>query len=314
LQVAVASALEQTYGNVEVIVVDDCSPKHAASDALTKYASAPNLKVIRHEQNLGLGGSRNTGARASTGEFIAPLDGDDYLAPNFVEKLLAQCQPGISGACSSVQNFGDLDVVAGLPPQLHLAMCSMAIPSTFIYRREMFDALGGYLQVPKPSDTPAPDSPLARLNESQRACIRVYPDAEYWVRLLSAGHKIAYLDEPLYFYRKFEGSLSATRMLDQLPTLAALHPDLYNEHIGKILRLQEEKYWQAKAEMKVMEDGFKQMQKYYTELKRDYESLASVHHELTVSRSWTLASKLMQTSALLKRIAQPAAATDPVQH
>ena len=78
---AIQSALGQSYGNVEVIVVDDGSTDDPAR-ILEQYGSS--IKVVSQE-NKGLAGARNTGIRHSTGEYLQFLDADDILYPNKIE-------------------------------------------------------------------------------------------------------------------------------------------------------------------------------------------------------------------------------------
>jgi hypothetical protein len=71
----IRSVLEQTYTNLEAIVVDDCSPDHSAE--VVKSFADPRLRYIRHDQNRMLAAARNTGMRAANGELFALLDADD---------------------------------------------------------------------------------------------------------------------------------------------------------------------------------------------------------------------------------------------
>lgn len=80
---AVASCLDQTHRDVEVIVVDDGSTD-ATAQVLEGFGSS--IRVI-HQRNGGLAAARNTGARAATGEFVAWMDGDDIAMPG---RLLVQ--------------------------------------------------------------------------------------------------------------------------------------------------------------------------------------------------------------------------------
>ncbi|MCL4499638.1 MAG: glycosyltransferase family 2 protein, partial [Chloroflexi bacterium] len=75
---ALDSALHQTYRNVEIIVVDDAS----TVDPKPRLASyGDRIFYIRRSSNGGVAASRNTGIRASHGEFIAFLDQDDLWLP-----------------------------------------------------------------------------------------------------------------------------------------------------------------------------------------------------------------------------------------
>ena len=86
---AVQSCLEQTYRDIEVIVVDDCSTD-STQQALTAKWVDPVLqakkealvRVLRNEKNLGRSASRNIGNQAATGDVILVLDADDLALPN----------------------------------------------------------------------------------------------------------------------------------------------------------------------------------------------------------------------------------------
>lgn len=84
---AVASVDEQTYPNVELLVVDDCSPTpiEPVLKALSLKASL-DIRVLRHEENRGGNAARNTGIRAATGEYVSFLDDDDRWEPDKLER------------------------------------------------------------------------------------------------------------------------------------------------------------------------------------------------------------------------------------
>lgn len=87
----VQSATNQTYKNLEIILVDDGSPDHcpAICDAWAQRDS--RIKVI-HKENAGLGEARNTGVRYATGKYLFFWDSDDYVACNTVEKCVCTAQ------------------------------------------------------------------------------------------------------------------------------------------------------------------------------------------------------------------------------
>ena len=74
---AIRSVLDQTYTNVEVIVVDDVSPDNTAD--VVRSFDDPRLHYILHDKNRMLAAARNTGMRAAHGEIFALLDADDYF-------------------------------------------------------------------------------------------------------------------------------------------------------------------------------------------------------------------------------------------
>src|SRR3990167_9420175 len=75
LERALRSALDQTYDNLEIIVVDDASSDDTPD--VVKTVQDERVRYIRHETNRGGSAARNTGIRIATGEFIAFLDDDD---------------------------------------------------------------------------------------------------------------------------------------------------------------------------------------------------------------------------------------------
>lgn len=84
---AIASALNQTYRDLEVIVVID-GPDPPTLEALQAYAE-PNLKIVSNLVNLGLAETRNVGVRHASGEWIAFLDDDDEWLPSKIERQIA---------------------------------------------------------------------------------------------------------------------------------------------------------------------------------------------------------------------------------
>jgi glycosyltransferase involved in cell wall biosynthesis len=77
---AIQSVLDQTYHDLEIIVVNDASVDHTAQ--LVRQFDDPRVRYIEHEENRGANAARNTGIRASTGEILAFLDQDDLFHPD----------------------------------------------------------------------------------------------------------------------------------------------------------------------------------------------------------------------------------------
>ena len=83
LDEAVSSAVSQTYGNIEIILVDDGAADGSGEKCDLWAEKSPKVKVI-HKTNGGLSSARNAGLDAAAGDYILFLDGDDWIAPDLV--------------------------------------------------------------------------------------------------------------------------------------------------------------------------------------------------------------------------------------
>ncbi len=87
LERAIKSALNQTYKNIEILVVDDNAKlKEAREETAKIVASFENVKLIKNKENLGGGLSRNEGIKHANGKFIAFLDDDDEFIEDKIQK------------------------------------------------------------------------------------------------------------------------------------------------------------------------------------------------------------------------------------
>lgn len=81
----IQSVIDQTYENLDIILVDDCGGDASVSIAESLLASsARKWRVIRHDTNRGLSAARNTGVEYAMGQYIYFLDSDDYIAPSCI--------------------------------------------------------------------------------------------------------------------------------------------------------------------------------------------------------------------------------------
>lgn len=87
----VESLLNQTWKNLEIILVDDGSPDNCWN-IMQDYARRDSRVKPLHQKNGGLSAARNAGVDAAKGEYIGFLDGDDYLAPETYELLYGAMQ------------------------------------------------------------------------------------------------------------------------------------------------------------------------------------------------------------------------------
>lgn len=178
---AVASVLQQTWSDLELVVVDDGSAD-GTPDHLEAGFPDPRLRVLRQE-NRGVSAARNRGVQETSGEWVAFLDSDDLWLPEKLERQLAAVgqEPGWD-ACHTEEVWIRHGRWAN-PRKAHakhggwifsqcLPLCIIS-PSSILLRRAVFEALGGF-------------------DESLPAC----EDYDLWLRLCAA-RPILLLDERL---------------------------------------------------------------------------------------------------------------------
>jgi len=196
LPITLQSLQQQTLPPERVIVVDDGS-----TDATLAVAGQHGADCLQQE-HAGPGAARNRGVAAATTEFVAFLDADDWYVPDKLERSLDHLRE-LKAACVAT----DAWVVRGdrvegrkndrriVPVAMTMEMLLRGNPiicSTVVARREAVQACKGFDEDP---DLVATE------------------DYDLWLRM-SAREPIAYVPEPMTFYRVHPGSLSAnTRFL-----------------------------------------------------------------------------------------------------
>lgn len=88
LEKCLESVLNQTYKNLEIILVDDCSTDNSYSIIKSYMSKDSRIKCVRHKENNGLFQARITGSKEATGDYIAFLDSDDYISIDYYRTLM----------------------------------------------------------------------------------------------------------------------------------------------------------------------------------------------------------------------------------
>lgn len=104
IEECVRSIMNQSYKQIEIIVVDDGSPDDTPI-IIDKLAAIDKRIIPIHQQNTGVSAARNAGIKASTGEYLVFVDGDDYIAPDFVEYMLRLVEITGGELCLSLNCF-----------------------------------------------------------------------------------------------------------------------------------------------------------------------------------------------------------------
>lgn len=106
----IESIINQEYRNIEIILVDDCS-RDDSGKICDEYAKKDSrILVIHHENNTRLSGVRNTGLNHATGDYIVFVDGDDWLASDYVTYMLNVITETQSDMAINLVNFTTRDI------------------------------------------------------------------------------------------------------------------------------------------------------------------------------------------------------------
>lgn len=200
LEECLNSVTGQTYGNLEIILVDDASPDGCGAICDRYAENDRRIRVVHKEKNGGLAEARNTGMESATGVYLFFVDSDDWLAEDTLEKLykgLKKYQADCCvGACVTVleKENGEKNVQRGTQMRervetAHEAMEHVLLAGSSscnrLYRREMLQGL--YF-------------PGGRINEDEPFALWAYDRME----------RIAFLDCETYFYRKRANSITTS--------------------------------------------------------------------------------------------------------
>lgn len=194
------SVANQTYDNIEVILVNDCTPDRSvevAEEYIKKSSLAGKTRIINHEKNRGLSAARNTAVAAAKGEFVLHLDSDDFILEKTIEESL---KAAISNKADAVL-FGFTHKYKGLEiiERVNVQVEKTEYLKSIIERRNVVCLCGGLYN--------------RHLYENGVEELEGYDYEEDFVtkpRLLFYANRIIGIDEPFYVY-SHEGEDSMSR-------------------------------------------------------------------------------------------------------
>jgi len=212
IQQAVLSALDQTYVNREIIVVDDGS--NAQTKAVLKTLE-PTISLLITQENKGTSAARNTGIAVASGEYILVLDSDDYFEPTFCERSIEIFHQKdyikvVTCFARWFWNEKDYQVFKPCGGNLINYLIHNAAIGTSMFRKKDWEEIEGY------------DENMAG-----------YEDWEFFIRLHKNGGETYVIPEVLFHYRKKQNSRNKKANLAKYELLEYIftkHADIYKEH------------------------------------------------------------------------------------
>lgn len=188
----VPSVLNQTYKNIELILVDDCSTNPETATGLKEATADSRVKVIRAPKNLNISGATNLGLEQATGDWIAFMDHDDLLHPDalayFVRMLNDDPKHDIYYSDEAIIDASDriLGVMKKCQVTLDLLLSVNLITHLCIIKRESLAKIG----------------PLRSEYDGAQ-------DHDLMLRAMEANLSFCYMPFCLYGWRSHENSMSA---------------------------------------------------------------------------------------------------------
>lgn len=190
---AIRSTLDQTYANLELIVVDDNSPDDTA--AVVQSFDDPRIRYVKNDPNLKLPRALNRGFSLARGDYLTWTSDDNLLGPTAIEKMVGVLA---TGDCDFVyadywlfseQDAGGRPIAPQhdrLPDTLQLEKGNH-IGACFLYTRRLYETVGDY-------------DPELFLVE----------DYDYFLRA-ALQFRFCHLGEPLYYFRRDDATLYCSR-------------------------------------------------------------------------------------------------------
>lgn len=146
---AVDSILLQTYKNVELLVVDDCSTDRTSKILQDRYSNTENIQLFKNPENIGLTKSLNFLIKQSKGDFIARQDADDISLPERLETQINLFKNYDIDFCTSrALKHGTKNKIPGysyfIPKKISIKFKNPFIHGTLIIKKNVIEEIGNY--------------------------------------------------------------------------------------------------------------------------------------------------------------------------
>lgn len=214
LEETVKSVLNSTYKNIEIIIMDDGSNDKTGEIADSLAKKYLNISSF-HQVNKGVATARNEAIKQSEGKYILPLDADDLISIDYIEKAVTILEENvdIKVVYGNAQFFGNKIGKWDLPDfDINLLARRNIIYVSGIYRREDYNKTGGYSEE------------IAGLE-----------DWDFWISMFKTGGKVKYIDTECFYYRITQNSKrtkDSKKKKQIIDLLNIRHKDFFDKQLG----------------------------------------------------------------------------------
>ncbi len=211
---AVASIRIQSFGDLEIIIVNDGSTDSFTNELLAGYDS--DFVTVMVTENRGLAAARNSGIAAATGKYILPLDADDKIEQGYVEKavIVLDQNPDIGIVYCRATLFGAVETDWDLPEySLQRMLIDNVIFCSAFFRREDWLSVGGY----------------------DEGMVYGWEDYSFWLSLIERGREVYQIPEKLFSYRVASDSMVRSKekwqKVEMFKRIYLRHKKIFSDNI-----------------------------------------------------------------------------------
>lgn len=229
LEKCLSSICAQTYSNLEILMIDDGSTDRTP-DICRRFENNDSRFCYIKQANAGVAAARNKGLNCMSGNLIGFIDPDDWVEPNFYERLVSlyhQYDADIV-SCGRYQVFSEREYV---PPKINykIFQCNTEKALELLVKNEEVKShLWNRIYRPKV---------FANLRFEEG---RVYEDVWILHQVFSKASKFVFTDEPLYYYRQHPDSIVRATTIDKQLDLCYAHQSRYCYLIHKYPQFQKD--------------------------------------------------------------------------
>lgn len=204
LESCIDSIINNTYRNLQIILVDDGSTDSSAA-ICDKFAASDSRIVVIHQRNSGLVAARNAGIGAASGDYISFVDADDQIAPEFYAKMVAaiESKDADIAACEYRNKLEDISL------NQSSKLCNSAVLQTFEEQLSVLTCAPSIRSI-----TWTGPYVWNKLYKSDRItelfkkeCL-MCEDLRFNYDYIKSSNKMVVVMEGLYFYRLHDGSIT----------------------------------------------------------------------------------------------------------
>lgn len=223
----IGSIKEQTYREIEIILVDDGSADESGK-ICDLHAALDNRIIVLHKENEGAAAARRDGIQAASGEYVTFVDADDMVTKDYVEHLVSQIGGSdlCTAGCRRVRLAGDESLEKdGFDEGTYSSRNEMKMIHKFMMYHPWAHDHRGVL--PYMCGKLYRRDIASQIIETADLRIKYAEDREFLFRYMLCCHTVMVTHKPVYIYLQREGSATNTGMSGYLQSLGFLYDSLF---------------------------------------------------------------------------------------